>query len=371
MDQVYKYLKQYIDELVFITLDHHVTQQKKDISFLKGIPLPISVKNITQQISQEEVDNIPFDAFVEGMIYVLGVDYNFKYNEQYKKFLYLANENIEEYILYKGLKFADEEKLYEAAVHFRAVFNMDERNLNAMYNYGKCCRDIFDRSKELEEKKTFKNESINMFESLVGYYPDFNESYYFLGFFYSNQKMFEKARLTWEKFLSLSEDEEKREEVVLKLKEIEDYVVYEKGYSLVLNGNGEKGLKLLLPLEDKYSQWWNLLFFIGLAYRNLNQFNEAIPYFKKVLLNKPSQVDAMNELGLCYMSVEDLDNAEKYYKKALLIKEDHEILCNLGVVYIYKEDYEKALDYLEKSAAICPEDEIVMQWLKKLNEITR
>lgn len=370
MDRIHKYLKNYLDELVFITLDKHITEQKKDISFLKEIPLPISIKNISQQIDEKEVDKIPFDAIVGGIIYVLGVDSSFKYNEEYQKFLYLSNEKIQDYMLFKGIKFADEGKHYDAAIHFRAVLSMDEKNLNAMYNYGKCCRDIFDNSKEIEEKKDFRQESINMFENLVEYYPDFDASYYFLGFFYSNQKMFEKARITWEHFLSFSDDEEKKEEVMLKLKEIEDYVIYEKGYNLVLNGQCEKGLELLMPLVDKYPQWWNLLFFIGLANRHLNQLEDAITYFKKVLLNRPSQVDSMNELGLCYMSVEDFDNAEKYYKKALLIKEDHEILCNLGVVYIYKEDYEKALDYLEKSAELCPDDEIVMQWIKKLNEIT-
>lgn len=369
MDRIHKYIKQYIDELVFITLENNITQQKKDLSFLKEIPLPISVKNIANQIDKKEADTIPFEAIVGGMIYVLGVDKHFIHNEKYQRFLHLANENILDYILYKGVKLADEEKYYDAVIHFRAVLAMDEKNLNAMFNYGKCCRDIFEKSQEIEEKKDFKYESMNMFENLVEYHPDFNESYYFLGFFYSNQKMFEKARITWEKFLSLSENEEKKEEVMLKLKEIEDYVTYEKGYSLILNGDCEKGLELLLPMVEKYPQWWNLLFFVGLAYRNLNQYDNAIQHFKKVLLIKPSQVDAMNELGLSYMSINDFDKAEKYYKKALLLKEDHEILCNLGVVYIYKEEYENALEYIQKSVNLCPEDEIALKWLEKLQEI--
>lgn len=370
LDRIKKYFKPHTDRIVFITLETHLTAQKKDIEFLKNVPLPISIDYISKNVNQEELNELPFEAFVDGMINILGIDQEFKYKEQYKQFLLLSNEKIVDFILYKGLKHADEERYYDAIIHFRAALLIEQQNLSALYNYGKGCKDIFDLSKDLDEKKAFKLEAIETFEQITEIYPDFSSSYYFLGFFYTNQKVFEKARITWEKFLSLSEDAEKSEEIMVQLKQLEDYVSYEKGYNHILNEKYDKGLEILLSLEDKHSQWWNLLFFIGLAYRNTDRIEEAITYYKKVLLIKPSQIDTMNELGLCYTAISDYQNAEKYFKKALLLKDDdHEILSNLAVVYMNIGEYEKAKMCLEKASDIDPNDGIVLQWLQKLSEI--
>ena len=51
-------------------------------------------------------------------------------------------------------------------------------------------------------------------------------------------------------------------------------VEYEEGYTLVFQGKFEEGLEKLLPLEEKYGDWWNLLFMIGLAYKNMNEIKE-------------------------------------------------------------------------------------------------
>ena len=370
MDRIKKYLKQYTDQLVFITLETNRTQSRKDISFLRDIPLPVAVQKISSQIKKDNQENIPFEAFIEGIIQVMGVDKDFKYNSEYIRFLSMSNEHIEDYILYHGLRLAEEGEYLDAVVYFRAVLSIDENNLSALYNYGKCCRDIFDTSKDIKEKKDFKLEAIRIFEITAEKFPEFPASYYYLGFFYLNQKLFEKAQITWKKYLEISDDQEKIDEIEINLKRMEDQVLYEKGYNNVLNGKFEKGLGILLPLEKKHSQWWNLLFFIGLAYRNLEEYGKAIDYFRKVLQNKPSQTDAMNELGICYSTVFDFENAEKYFKKALLLKnDDHEILSNLAVVYINMGNIKEAEECLTKALEISPNDEVALHWMEKLKEI--
>ena len=41
---------------------------------------------------------------------------------------------------------------------------------------------------------------------------------------------------------------------------------------------------------------------IGLAYKNMNEIEDAKKYFEKILVIKPHQVDTMVELGLCEAS---------------------------------------------------------------------
>ncbi len=155
LNRIKKYLKQFTDQLVFINLESQLTQSKKDISFLKDIPIPVSVETISKHVKKEDIDKIPFEAFVQGMIYVMGVDKDFKYFSEYKRFLYLSNDKIIDYMLYHGLKLADENRYLDAIVYLRAVISMEDSNLSALYNYGKCCGDIFDLSKDLDEKKRF------------------------------------------------------------------------------------------------------------------------------------------------------------------------------------------------------------------------
>lgn len=369
LKRIEKYLKVYVEELMFIEIGDRITESKKDISFLKDVPIPVSVETIAHKIKEEGFEKVPFDAMVKGMIYTIGVDTGFKYNESYKKFLYLAHPDILNYILYHGVKLAEEEKYVDAIIHFRAALVLEKNNLNAMVNYGKCCSDIHDLSKDLEEKNAFKQEAFNIFESILDSHPDYPGAYYYLGYLSVNQKAYQKAKIYWEKFIKLTEDEDKKEEIMVKLAQIADYVTYEIGYTHIFNSQFTEGLELLLKLEERHKEWWNLLFFIGLAYRNLESIEEAIEYFKRVLTLRPSQTDTMNELGLCYTSILDFKAAEKYFKKAITLKEDHEVLCNLAVVYMNTGEYDKAREALENAWDLCPDDPIVTQWMKKLDEI--
>ncbi len=52
----------------------------------------------------EELD---VEHLINGIIYSLGVDLDFKYKEEYVEILYNYDSKIEDYILYKGLKFIE------------------------------------------------------------------------------------------------------------------------------------------------------------------------------------------------------------------------------------------------------------------------
>lgn len=363
-----KYLKNYLDQIVFLDFDVTKTANNKDVSFLKDTPLPVSVESIQDEmISKEELEKIPFETFIHGMIYILGIDQYFKFNDQYKQFLLLTNDKIVEYILYNGAKLSEEDKSYEAMIYYRAALVIDKSNIIAMFGYAKTCKDIFNLREDKSEKEELINESLTYFEKIILKDESYAPAYYYLGFLYSNKKMFEKAKDAWEKYVNISEDFQTKDEIRVRLEHIDDMVKYEVGYNLVLDGKYDDGLDMLLPLTQKDDEWWNLYFFIGLAYRRLENYEMAIDYYKKVLLLKPSQADANNELGLCYTYIGDFEKAEKYLKKAVRLSEnDPEILSNLAVVYMNMEMYEKAQDLLELALQIDPNDNIALAWMGKL-----
>ena len=59
----------------------------------------------------------------------------------------------------------------------------------------------------------YKAESLDAFERLTLKKPDFDMGFYFLGYGYLNLGLYVKAKLTWETFMELSENQEQKDEV--------------------------------------------------------------------------------------------------------------------------------------------------------------
>lgn len=367
-----KYLKDRLKDLVFIELKKDAKLATEKFKDLRDIYIPIRVDELGSKIKDGSASNeMNVAGMARGMIYLIGLDAQFKYAENYKRFLYQFDNKIEQYIAYEALKKAEEEKYEEAMIYFRALSILNEDDINGLFNYARCCQDLSEKVEDKKYKKDLKNECIEALEIITEKYPDFAMAYYYLGFRYANAQLFKKAQLTWEKSLTLDLDDEKRKEIILQIEGLKHQIQYEEGYTLILNNQPNVGLEKLLPLADVYPEWWNLLFFVGLAYRQMENPKEAIHYFERIYRLKPTQVDNLNELGLCYGTSGDYENAEKYFKKALQFKEDGEILCNLAMVYMENNKLDLATDVLEKAKEMNPEDLIMNQCVNKLNEMKK
>ncbi|MGO1369600.1 MAG: tetratricopeptide repeat protein [Senegalia sp. (in: firmicutes)] len=352
MKRVEEYFKQKTNDIYFVEL--------KD----KDIPYPLIAKDLVSEIqTNEEVDELKIKNFVDGMIYLLGIDPKFKYKDEYLEFLYSYDNNIEGYILSEGIKkLNDADDIDDALVYLRSLINIDNKNVKGIYSYALALETKainFYNKNEIKEGDIFFNKSTFMFETILDIDASFSLAYYKLGFHYRNIKQFKKAEIIWRKFINMTSIDELIDEINLQLKVIEDDVSYEEGYNLVLTGKANEGLEKLLPLAENQGDWWNLLFFIGLAYRQLGNYSEAVNYFEKVLIFEPKQVDTLNELGLSYANLGKNEKAISSFDKALLIKpKESEILCNRGMTYLQMNNVEKAEKDIERAFELNPEDEI-------------
>ena len=101
-----------LSKLLFLPINKDA--QIGEYTIPKDIYLPIKAEQIVDKVKQGETfEKIPLFYFVEGMVYVLGADENFKYNDTYLELL----TNIEESIKYiKGKIFnAINDEVYEDA----------------------------------------------------------------------------------------------------------------------------------------------------------------------------------------------------------------------------------------------------------------
>lgn len=358
----------------FIELKPESEVYIKNFKIDTSIPLPLIIDELISEIKQGKAnEEVKVSSIINGIVYILGADPDFKYAQQYKEILYNFDNKIEDYILYTGLKKINENDLENGIVWLRALYNINRKNYMGVYNYGLSLEEKAKRLIKAKNQKlgnVFLNKSTNIFEKILNEKPDFDLAYYKLGYHYKNSNQYIKCSLMWEKYLQLGKDTELLDEIRENLESIKDDVTYEKGYNEILSGKSRNGLDKLIPLKDKYPNWWNLLFMIGLGYRQLKMFEESIVEFQAVLEIVPKQVDAMNELGLCLAAIGKNDEAISTFSKAIELRpKDYEIICNRGMTYLQINDIENAEKDINLAYEICNTDEITILCKKELERI--
>ena len=371
-----KYLLKKTEELAFITV-------KKDGDFhLDGYEIPkdglnvpikneVLVKGIKEKTAQDGLNSM---SIADAMIYIIGIDPEFRYNDEYKKFLNAlekkVNFDVRAYSGYMSRKYFELGEYTDSLIYIKALVTLYPEDIEGLYNYAIVCQEVatsYQKDGDAKGMNDFLLEAGEKLEKIINMDESFALAYYHLGYHYYNQSQYIKAKVIWEEAMKLGLDEDIIAEIQENIGKMDYKVQYEEGYTLVFQGKFEEGLDKLLPLEEQYGEWWNLLFIIGIAYKNLGEMDKAMLYFEKILIIKPKQVDTLVELALCEASSFNMERAIELLEQAAKIKEDPEILCNLGMAYLNIGDIDDAIYYIERAYELNPEDEITISCMRELD----
>lgn len=372
-----KYVLDKAEELVFITID-----KSEDLGLIgyevpkEGIKIPIKsnvlVKSIKDNKAQEEINMM---SMIDAMTYLEGIDPDFIYNVEYDDLIEtFARKNNFDYMDYMGYmsnQAYSKGEIRDALVYIRAYLRMEPDDIMGLYQYAIICQELslrYQKDEDVKAMNDFLLEALASLEKIIGLDDSFALAYYQLGFHYSNQNQFVKAKLTWDRALDLGLDDETRTDIMENLAKIDHKVRYEHAYNLVFQGKAEEGLQDLLDLESQYPDWWNLLFIISLAYKSLGDLGQAKSYLEKILITRPTQVDTLVEMALCLAQEANMPGAIDYLTRAAkLKKDDPEILCNLGMAYLHNGEEDEARYYIERAYEIDPTDEVTQACIRTLD----
>lgn len=319
-DRIAEYLIPKVkSDYIFDELSDEYLEKAGITDIMKGVPVPIK---------RTEFENLSTVAIARNMAFVMGCDINFKYRENYRD--YILRTFTKEFVkplLNEGVELAANGKYEEACIMFRGAIILDPENSDGFYCYGRGLRDAYENGEGEEYVGKFKAESLEAFEKLTLKAPDFDMGFYFLGFAYINLGLYLKSRLTWERFMELSEDEKLRTEIQELLDKLNDPCKIEEGYNCILSGRYEEGIAILSDYEDdnRYNNWWPLWYYLGVAYNSLDMANEAEHRLLKALTISPSNVEVMEELLKSYRRLENDDKIKKYEKKIEIVKANAEL----------------------------------------------
>ena len=375
--KIEKYLLKKAEELAFITIKHDGDFQIEGYEIPKSnLDVPIKnevlVKGIKDNTAQ---DNLNAMSIADAMIFIIGIDSQFRYNDEYRKFLEAfknkVNLDLKAYMGYMSKKYFDIGEYTDSLIYLKAMITMYPNDVEGLYHYAIVCQEVakkYQKDMDNDAMNKFLIEALEKLELVINIDENFNLAYYHLGYHYYNQGQYVKAKVIWEESLRLGLDADLAAEVQENIGKMDYKIQYEEGYNLVFHGKCEEGLEKLLPLEEDHPDWWNLLFMIGLAYKNMNEVEDAKKYFNKILTIKPHQVDTLVELGLCEAATYNMEKALEYFETAAKIKEAPEILCNLGMAYLNNGELDDAIYYIERAYELDSEDEITIACLRELDK---
>ena len=371
-----KYLLKKTEELAFITVKKEGEFHLDGYEIPKeGLNVPIKnevlVKGIKEKTAQDGLNSI---SIADAMIYIIGIDPEFRYNDEYKKFLTAlekkVNFNVRSYAGYMSRKYFELGETTDSLIYIKALVTLYPDDIEGLYNYAIVCQEVatsYQKDGDAKGMNAFLLEAGEKLEKIINMDENFALAYYHLGYHYYNQSQYIKAKVIWEEAIKHGLDEDIIAEIQENIGKMDYKVQYEEGYTLVFQGKFEEGLDKLLPLEEQYGDWWNLLFIIGIAYKNMGEMDRAIHYFDKILIIKPNQVDTLVELALCEASSFNMERAVELLEQAAKIKEDPEILCNLGMAYLNTGNIDDAIYYIERAYELNPEDEITIACMRELD----
>ena len=312
-DRIGIYLIPRLRDYIFDELSDEYLDRAGIADILMGIPIPVK-KTGSATISTLEI--------ARGMAFVFGCDPEFAYGDNYMKYIRrIFGDKFAEGLLQDGINGIQRGDFIYGCIQFRAAIQLDPERADGWYCYGRACQQAYEQGGDETFVGRFKAESLEAFELTTMKDPAFADGYYFLGYSYVNLGLYVKAKLTWEEFMKLSQDEEKRKEIEERLTMLKEPVEIEKGYNLVLSGHYQQGIEKLKGYrEGQFSHWWPLWYYLGIAYEQLGMEEDAERHFLEVLKLSPSNLETMEELVKIYQKLGEEDKAEKYRTKIQVVK---------------------------------------------------
>ena len=95
--------------------------------------------------------------------------------------------------------------------------------------------------------------------------------------------------------------------------------------------------------------------FIGIAYREMGNYDAALAEFEKVLAEDPSHADALISVGDILVSQQKLDEAVEYFEKAVDQTSDGIVPFNVAEIYFNQGNAAKAVEYYRVAAEYKPD----------------
>ncbi|HEY5561475.1 MAG TPA: capsular biosynthesis protein [Clostridiaceae bacterium] len=344
-----------LEKLLFLELSKEKVQLIFDKEVINECYFPLKYSELTSKVSEgDPLEELPVSLFIEGMFYLLGLDPDFKYAMLYKEILSKMNSSIS-YIKFLISKEVEEKSEGEALILIKGLLQVEK----TMDNYKKAFL-LSDALRLLNND--YEEEELMIIEEAEKL-DSFPEPYFYKAMVLKDKDDYAGAYYALNEYMV--KGGEKTSELLVLKNMLQEQRDYSSGKELAYT-NPKEALKLLLPLLDTIASNAILYFYIGVAYRVIENYEKAIYYLDESVFIDNELVEVVNELGINYACLGEYATAVSYLRKAFESTKSVEICTNLIMCYIDMKDIEKAKVHLALAKKLSPKDEVVLEIEKML-----
>lgn len=338
-----------LKNLVFIDLkeEYHL----EDVNLPVGFSLPIKLDYLIEGIKEKELEEeINLEKIVEAMVYLLGIDSEFKYSKDYKEILKKLKIDLKNYAMHKAYISQEEDPLdsyiflkgYEEVVGEDPDIIFKEANiLEALYNQI--------HEEEYEKSEKLLNIIIKKYNKVLNLDETYSLAYYRLAYINLALAKFIKANMYFEKFINLSRDEELKDQVRKELEIIKNNVSFDSAKTYLSYGDYDKALNQLESISEDFDKDESFYYTYALSYYNMGDLDKAEEY-GKLSVEKKTTEENINLLATIYAGRREFTRSIEILELGLEeIEESYPLNYNMGIIYLNMNEKEKGLEYLEKA----------------------
>lgn len=352
--------KEKLGKLLFLEIEKEgfkkSIKMKASVQFKNNeLYIPINSEYITSNINDEiKINNLPIYYFVEGMLTALGADEKLTYSEDY--IILLANiADSEECGKSLVAKRISEGRLEDAYLLLKGlcVAIGDSEYYKKLLLVGEALR---------EKDKGFTEILSSDIDECKEEFNKLPEPYLYKALICRTEGDFASARVEMNEYIN--KGGETTNEIKQIMNDIENIATYEKAIEM-LEESPEKAIGMFLSLTETFDKNPLLFYYLGIAYRKIENFEKAIYYLNESIAIESGILEVVNELGINYACIGNFEEAIRYFKKAFEATKDIEICTNIVMCYLNIGNKQDAKLHLEIAKKINPEDEVV-QDLEKM-----
>lgn len=355
--------KEKLGKLLFLEIDKEGFKRNVGIpSYIsfdnKELYLPISSDYITNNIQDEiKIKNLPIYYFIEGMFLAIGADEKLRFNDDYELILsYIKDtDNCIKSIISKKI---NEDNLIDGYLLLKGYYrySKDIEIMKKLLLVGESIR---------EKDSGFKDILLNDIEYCEEHLLKIPDAYLYKALILKDNDDYKAAKVAVNEYINLGG--KVTEEINGLVNDINNISNYEVAIEH-LKDDPTKTIKMLLELLNNFDKNPLIYYYLGVAYRKLENYEKAIYYLNESLERESGIYEVVVELGINYACINDFESAIKYFKKAFEATKEVEICTNIVMCYMNLNNYEEAKLHLEIAKKLNPEDEIVKDLEKILNK---
>lgn len=350
------YMKKEIEKAVFIEINRDISLDMKGNPILKKGEYPLIPTDV-MHVAKEGIDGIPVPSLINGMIYLVGCDKSFVYNNKYIEFLKSIDE-IKSYIIMQIEKNIKED-VKKSVVFVNALSNIEPSEQN-MYNRVLILKEFYEKT----SLDFIKEEILASLDRIINAYPEYIPAHFELGQYYLDKNM-DMAKIHLRKCLDDKRLSSEAYDLLDKIRVIENY---DKAVELVKEGLGAKALEILLPYIVDNPENPDAIYYVAVALRQIEEFDKALFYLNKLSIYG-ERPEILSEIALNMASLNDFEGALEYFKKSLkLMPDNSDTVCNIGACYLNLGEIDEARKTFELASRLNPKDDVAKKWIDYMNQ---